>query len=67
VSIEQEYVQKSDQYLKSKKLLQRKLLKKKIENMKNNYDAVISIVLRKVRKSERIILNTAKGQFPGKY
>ena len=67
VSIEQEYVQKSEQYLKSKKLLQRKLLKKKIEDMKNNYDAVISIVLRKVRKSERIILNTAKGQFPGKY
>ena len=67
MSIEQEYVQKSDQYLKSKKLLQRKLLKKKIEDMKNNYDAVISIVLRKVRKSERIILNTAKGQFPGKY
>ena len=67
MSIEQEYVQKSEQYLKSKKLFQRKLLKKKIEDMKNNYDAVISIVLRKVRKSERIILNTAKGQFPGKY
>ena len=65
--LEEEYLKKSEQYQKSKKLLQRKLLKKKIEDMKNNYDAVISIVLRKIRKSERIILNTAKGQFPGKY
>lgn len=66
-SLAQEYLDKSEQYQKSNKLIKRKLLKKRIEDMKDNYDSVISIVLRKIRKSEKIILNTAKGQFPGKY
>ena len=62
-----EYEQKSERYLKSKKLLQRKLLQKKIDDMKNAQDNVINIVLRKIRKCEKIIQNTAKGQFPGEY
>jgi hypothetical protein len=62
-----EYEQKSERYQKSKKLLQRKLLQKKIDDMKNAQDNVINIVLRKIRKCEKIIQNTAKGQFPGEY
>ena len=62
-----EYEQKSERYQKSKKLLQRKLLQKKIDDMKNAQDNVINIVSRKIRKCETIIKNTAKGQFPGKY
>tara|TARA_B100001057_G_scaffold443277_1_gene479254 strand:+ start:169 stop:771 length:603 start_codon:yes stop_codon:yes gene_type:complete len=65
--LEEEYLKKSEQYQKSKKLLQRKLLKKKVEDMKNNYDNIINIVLRKIKKCEKIIQNTAKGQFPGEY
>ena len=65
--IDQEYLKKSEQYKKSKKLLQRKILKKKIEDMKNNYENVINIVSRKIRKCEKIILNTTKGSFPGRY
>ena len=48
-------------------MLQRKLLKKKVEEMKNNYDNIINIVQRKIRKCEKIIENTARGQFPGEY
>ena len=65
--LEEEYLKKSEQYQKSKKMLQRKLLKKKVEDMKNNYDNIINIVLRKIKKCEKIIQNTAKGQFPGEY
>ena len=65
--IEEEYLKKSEQYKKSKKILQRKILKKHSEEMKNNVDNINTIVLRKIRKCEKIILNTAKGEFPGDY
>jgi len=65
--IEEEYLKKSEQYQKSTKMLQRKILKKHSEEMKNNIDNINTIVLRKIRKCEKIILNTAKGEFPGDY
>ena len=65
--LDEEYQKKQEQYKNSKKLLQRKLLQKKFEDMQNNIENVISIVSRKIKKADKIIKNTAKGQFPGKY
>ena len=65
--LEEEYMKKQERYKNSKKLLQRKLLQKKVEDMQNSYDDVISIVSRKIKKADQIIENTAKGEFPGKY
>ena len=65
--LEEEYLKKQERYKNSKKLLQRKLLHKKVEDMQNSYDDVISIVSRKIKKADKIIKNTAKGEFPGKY
>ena len=65
--LEEEYLKKSEKYKNSKKLLQRKIMSKKIDDMKNNYDNVINIINRKIRKCEKILQNTCKGQFPGRY
>ena len=65
--LDEEYQKKQEQYKNSKKLLQRKLLQKKFEDMQNNIENVISIVSRKIKKADKIIENTAKGEFPGKY
>ena len=65
--LQQLYLKKSDQYLKSKKLVQRKFLRKLTDDMKNQEENVITTVLRKIRKCKKIIENTSQGVFPGEY
>lgn len=65
--LQQLYLKKSEQYLKSKKLIQRKFLRKLTEDMKNRDENVITTVLRKIRKCKKIIENTSQGVFPGEY
>ena len=57
------YENKKHTYSKSQKLIRRKFTSVK---PKNN-EVLLQLVRRKVLNAEKIILNTAKGQFTGKY
>ena len=65
--LQQEYLKKSEQYQKSKKLVQRKFLRKLVEDMKDREENVLTTVLRKIRKCKKILENTSQGVFPGEY
>ena len=64
-----DYEKKELLYLKSSKLLRRKFTVKTINEWvaDNNRHKLLTVVRRKVLNAEKIIENTAKGQFTGKY
>ena len=69
VSLLKEYQRKEEVYSKSTKLIRRKFTNKKIEEWRsqNKKEVMLQIVRRKVLNAQKIIENTAKGQFTGEY
>ena len=65
--IDRDYQKKQKLYVKSSKMIKRKFTKKKIDEYHSTDEVLLQIVRRKVLNAEKIILNTAKGQFTGKY
>ena len=69
VDLLKEYQNKEELYSKSTKLIRRKFTNKKIEEWRsqNKKEVMLQIVRRKVLNAQKIIENTAKGQFTGEY
>ena len=69
VDLLKEYQKKEQVYSKSTKLIRRKFTNKKIEEWRsqNKKEVMLQIVRRKVLNAQKIIENTAKGQFTGEY
>ena len=69
VDLLKEYQKKEELYSKSTKLIRRKFTNKKIEEWRsqNKKEVMLQIVRRKVLNAQKIIENTAKGQFTGEY
>ena len=65
--IDRDYRKKQKLYIKSSKMIKRKFTKKKIDEYHSTDEVLLQIVRRKVLNAEKIIINTAKGQFTGKY
>ncbi len=64
-----EYQRKEKIYAKSTKLIRRKFTNKTLEKFTsdNNREILLQVVRRKVINAQKIIENTARGQFTGKY
>jgi hypothetical protein len=69
VDLLKEYQKKEELYSKSTKLIRRKFTNKKIEEWRsqNKKEVMLQVVRRKVINAQKIIENTAKGQFTGEY
>ena len=66
--LDRDYKKKEKLYKKSSKMIKRKFTTKEIDEYDTTTDEVLlQIVRRKVLNAKMIILNTAKGQFTGKY
>ena len=64
-----DYKKKETSYINSTKLLRRKFTRKTLEmfNSDNNREIMLQVVRRKVLSAEKILKNTASGEFTGKY
>ena len=64
-----DYKKKETSYTNSTKLLRRKFTRKTLEmfNSDNNREIMLQVVRRKVLSAEKILKNTASGEFTGKY
>jgi hypothetical protein len=69
VDLLKEYQKKEEVYSKSTKQIRRKFTNKKVEEWRSQdkKEVMLQIVRRKVLNAQKIIENTAKGQFTGKY
>jgi hypothetical protein len=69
VDLLKEYQKKEVIYSKSTKQIRRKFTNKKVEEWRSQdkKEVMLQIVRRKVLNAQKIIENTAKGQFTGKY
>ena len=64
-----DYQKKETSYKNSTKLLRRKFTRKTLEKFisENNREVMLQVVRRKVLNAEKILKNTASGEFTGKY
>jgi len=65
--LDRDYKKKEKLYKKSSKMIKRKFTTKELDEYHSTDEVLLQIVRRKVLNAEKIIINTAKGQFTGKY
>ena len=65
--LDRDYKKKEKLYKKSSKMIKRKFTRKELDEYHSTDEVLLQIVRRKVLNAEKIIINTAKGQFTGKY
>ena len=65
--LDRDYKKKEKLYKKSSKMIKRKFTRKELDEYHSTDEVLLQIVRRKVLNAEKIIMNTAKGQFTGKY